>query len=685
MQPFSIHCESCSARLKVKNATAIGQRLACPKCGVMVLVEPPEDWIFPESSVSSDLGHLGDAPAGDTNVAAGEGADRPADNDQTTPANVTQNEDTRQAKPLLPGEQWTSSATQQKRKWLLLTAGLVTILALATAVVFAVLANWNKGADEQPVATREPIQPQPVQTDGVADPPDADPLDASSIENPVDEPPGDETPGDSQNESDDGPGTKPEQPDFETDPGTQPQEVQVPPPPVEDSAEPSESNSQDASEPESGNDEPEFGASFDDLLNETNIVPGGVETNFGELSDALANAGATLSEFGQIAAVNERGRVGRKKYFVFQPDPLDPKNYSGLNLPVEGVQYNDHSLLTVLADFFQITGVPVTLDADLLDDAGFNFGYRTNQFKLTRTTFAKVLRQLLDEMNGVGGGKFVLQYDGDSPATITIADRNQRPSVRLPMPKIPDDNDAARQELVDLIKHLTGSDQWDAVNGDASLQFEDDGLVVVNRAKVVSLVGKFVANWNNAVAVTAGQADRELLQPVWTRSQASRETAFQWSARHDTPILQFLAAVQHATQVNIIVNWQQLQDLGWNPRTEVPPDLDEATVGDLLDELTHSMGLAYRVVNPNTFEITTIDDVNDRPQLEFFSCHAILAGGDLDQQQLVDIVRTALRSTGQNLSAWRVVFEPSIQCFIAVGPQTLHRQINAILNRVENL
>lgn len=41
---FAIHCTTCRARLKVNEESAIGQILACPKCGSMVQVVPPVDW-----------------------------------------------------------------------------------------------------------------------------------------------------------------------------------------------------------------------------------------------------------------------------------------------------------------------------------------------------------------------------------------------------------------------------------------------------------------------------------------------------------------------------------------------------------------------------------------------------------------------------------------------------------------
>ncbi len=45
---FSVSCTTCRARLAVRNKEAIGEILECPKCGSMVLVFPPEGWVFQE-------------------------------------------------------------------------------------------------------------------------------------------------------------------------------------------------------------------------------------------------------------------------------------------------------------------------------------------------------------------------------------------------------------------------------------------------------------------------------------------------------------------------------------------------------------------------------------------------------------------------------------------------------------
>ena len=41
-ESFSIACTTCQAQLRVRDRSAIGQILTCPKCGSMVLVEAPD-------------------------------------------------------------------------------------------------------------------------------------------------------------------------------------------------------------------------------------------------------------------------------------------------------------------------------------------------------------------------------------------------------------------------------------------------------------------------------------------------------------------------------------------------------------------------------------------------------------------------------------------------------------------
>lgn len=50
METFSIVCETCQQRLTVRDKSAIGEIMICPKCGSMVMVELPEDAEKPEEA-----------------------------------------------------------------------------------------------------------------------------------------------------------------------------------------------------------------------------------------------------------------------------------------------------------------------------------------------------------------------------------------------------------------------------------------------------------------------------------------------------------------------------------------------------------------------------------------------------------------------------------------------------------
>jgi DNA-directed RNA polymerase subunit RPC12/RpoP len=53
MDLFSLTCTTCKSRLKVRDEGAIGHILACPKCGGMVMVKPPEGWQPPATATSA--------------------------------------------------------------------------------------------------------------------------------------------------------------------------------------------------------------------------------------------------------------------------------------------------------------------------------------------------------------------------------------------------------------------------------------------------------------------------------------------------------------------------------------------------------------------------------------------------------------------------------------------------------
>ena len=64
MELFAISCTTCQARLKVRDPSAIGKILACPKCGSMVQVAAPSGWTPPSAETINKI--AAEASSGNT-------------------------------------------------------------------------------------------------------------------------------------------------------------------------------------------------------------------------------------------------------------------------------------------------------------------------------------------------------------------------------------------------------------------------------------------------------------------------------------------------------------------------------------------------------------------------------------------------------------------------------------------
>ena len=161
MEPFRFCCPTCAAKLKVQNPKLIGQKLACPKCQAMVLVETPEGYELPESAsvetewsgafedIDSILASTPqEAPSQSPRQSGHPKSHRPPDN-----------------APLVPNENWVSPSAQSRRKWVLVISAATGVVLLVGAIIAAIIAN--RAAPEPAIASNDQTA-----TDAPASPPE---------------------------------------------------------------------------------------------------------------------------------------------------------------------------------------------------------------------------------------------------------------------------------------------------------------------------------------------------------------------------------------------------------------------------------------------------------------------------------------------------------------------------------
>ena len=160
MEPFQLLCPGCASKLKVSKRSAVGQRLACPKCREMILVQPPEGHDIGESIAAASFDDM------DLDSILENRQPAPKKPSQQVPANVppprrpvastprpTQPQTRQPAKPprkqeLAPGEEWVNPTTKKKQRLvLMIMAAIGSLLAIAALAVF-LLSGFGAGGKE---------------------------------------------------------------------------------------------------------------------------------------------------------------------------------------------------------------------------------------------------------------------------------------------------------------------------------------------------------------------------------------------------------------------------------------------------------------------------------------------------------------------------------------------------------
>ena len=198
MELFAINCTTCQARLKVREAAAIGQILACPKCGSMVHVAAPAGWRMPTASevaalaaapavASSGAGVVRDTASSGVTLrmpapvfppASAAPAPEPASAAKSV-ATATAQAQPNDIPPFVPAADGFATRVMAgvRRQWLLVVCSPVA--ALAIALLAWIVLRPGQPVDESPATDSIAANAPVVAADGGATPPGA-----YSVQNP---------------------------------------------------------------------------------------------------------------------------------------------------------------------------------------------------------------------------------------------------------------------------------------------------------------------------------------------------------------------------------------------------------------------------------------------------------------------------------------------------------------------
>lgn len=653
----------------------------------MILVVAPEGWVAPQNSASeiapvdntvgsgknddgefSDIDNIlkqnqGAAPKSGHRKVKGSKPRPKQQNRPTTKQNQTKSTVAKSAEsnPILPNEDWIAGTTQRKRRNLLLGIGAVGLLALITIAVLLFVSNR---ADQSPqVVENNDGRDISNSTDG-----------SDSIVS--------ETPNLPEPERKEQPAVKPEPNAPESaEPVTTPPESATKLESEETPADTAavEQPGDEAGRKENPNDPPSetksipspFRKGLDDILDQSTIQ---TPVSSDSLSDLLEDSGSSITDLNQeVSALANRRHIGLPKYYIKKPSALDERTLQKLNDPIGIVQYNKQSLLTIIAELSQITGVPISFDCDQLRSIEFDFGSEVGSFQLKETDFRTALEQVLHGLDRRLG----IQYDGNSPATIVMSDFAKIDAATFEPPA---STSRTPEQFVDLIRQLIEPATWSKEQ--CSIGLENQQLAISNSLFVRQRIADFLDKWSSIASARTTGSWPDSIRSKTKAFAETRELPHHFKHKYNLPCSVYLAKVQKSAGANVVIDFNETLALGWNQNTQLPSDIDESTVGDLVDELAHSMNVAGRIIDQNTIELTSQTAMESKTELEFYDCSKILAGR-ITSENLTALVRETL----QNISSdnLRIYLDEEIQSLIVIGPQPVQQQIEALLDRLVEL
>lgn len=674
MEPFSIACTTCQARLRVRDETVIGQILTCPKCGSMVLVEPVAARSPDLTETVEDIAvqaEMRPAPL-EHNFESEVDSDwrrEPVDTDESdedVSAELSPPPRPAFDEVLLPNADWTSASTVQWRNRILTGIAAVTGVVLAGLLVIAF-----SGGDEPPTVVSRPTSetsangatesqspetraeeevttsdtPEP-HTEAVPDSasPDRMPADFASedsTELPADGPA--ELPVSDANSSKAvSIGPQPDAAAATTNepPGLTPQD----PPP---GATPTDTERSPLAETLR-----EFGA----LLDETSETASPTPAVDAELPPAPDSDDAE----GEPVARRTGPRVVE----------LDDR----LNDPVAQIEFDGVPLANFLRFVSDYSTIPITLDADALRWTRVS-PLTPVKLKATNSTVADILSQGLAPLG--------LEHRVDGDQLFVTRQPKEESGIRTVTFKVEDlvgDDAQQLQQLGSWIMEFVEPESWSSREGIGTITFRGNELLIEQYETVQFEILAFCEKLRVARGLKTRSPFDASQFDLATRGERIRpQLAQSITLTYIRPALlqRILDRIAQTSKLQILIDWRALGEAGWSPDAEVRFSVADQPLAKALTTLLEPMELTYRVVDESTLQITTPAVLDARLEIEFYR----IAKLDDDGEKLAQAAREALGP--ENFRGFGGVGQLAIDlpsnCLLASLSQTQQRELEVWL------
>lgn len=303
------------------------------------------------------------------------------------------------------------------------------------------------------------------------------------------------------------------------------------------------------------------------------------------------------------------------KAVVQGPEPVEIDVEARLAVSMPGFSVPGISLRDALKLVSQLSGVPITIDLDALPPLGVTLEDQIT-VQLSQTTLKAVLETIVTSR----GLAFTIEQS-QILVTSPPASRSTLKQSGYTIADLTGNNPVAAAELAGLIERLVAPDSWQTAGGRGRIQVTDDALLVVQTAAVHDQVLTFCEKLRLARGKplqSPHDPARFQLATKPAQAQAMLNRSVTVNHPEPTPLARIVTDLEAASESQILVNWLALGGERISPQLTGRLKANAQPLAQALEALVQPLGLAYRVVDQETIEITTAKAATSRLELEFY-------------------------------------------------------------------
>ncbi len=694
MQPFSIECTTCKARLRVRDPSAIGQILTCPKCSSMVLVEAPHSpapaeeaaAAAPPDDMAAEAAHTPPAQEAPPPTPAATPPDRTSGPSATSGAGADMSDTvedlsvygTRPAPPpddagtaldqmsdhgpLLPTDQWSSTTSQLWRSWVLMGGAAAAGIVLAGTVFGFVIARFSRPDETAQESAPPPAAAAPEQARPAPAAAGGDTSESTGEENP----PADANP----------PGGPRDEKGAPADPARpvagDPDAPQQPPADPADAA--PDAAVPDAAPPDDADDGPPgFTPKAD---------PAGDGDAATTLDETVAQFEALLDDKPMPPVEPEEGADAPPADLPVEdagprrPPPRVVDVAARLDDNLIEIEIDGTPLVTFLQFMSQLSTIPITLDPEVLPWLNL-----TPVSPVTAQRSGATVEEILAEALTPLGLSCVVR---EKQLLVTRPSGPPRP-LTLRIQDLASDR-AELRAMATLMTTLVAPGSWRDGGGLGRITVQEDALVVQQSDPVKFEILRFFERLRVARGLpprSSFAASLFALTPRHERAKLSLDAPVSLNYLQPTSLEEVVQRLGHAAGCHVLIDWGALAEAGWNPDAQVTLTVAERPLRDALRELLEPMELTYRAIDAELLQVTTPQQIARRPELEFYDV-AELLGETTTPEQLITALKKALgedlfvETGGQGV----LYFDPPSKCLLAALAQPQQIALQQELDRL---